>query len=144
MCKLLLSHSALWSILGKHKFKLFSGHCKSTLLAQFRNRINFPFFPCCQNFVNLAECLLKELMKMDSCILRLDGFFDKKLHFSFQPQLLRANYDSSFKVAKKLLTAIFKLNMISTWHLPLKAVFYRFYDVICRHRTASGVRMELK
>ena len=133
MCKLLLSHSALWSILGKHKFKLFSGHCKSTLLAQFRNRINFPFFPRCQNFVNLAKCLLK-----------LDGFFDKKLHFSFQPQLLRANYDSSFKVAKKLLTVIFKLNMISTWHLPLKAVFYRFYDVICRHRTASGVRMELK
>ena len=33
----------------------------------------------------------------------------------------------------KMLSIIFKFSMISAQYLPLKAVFYRFYDVICRH-----------
>ena len=39
---------------------------------------------------------------------------------------------------------VFKLNMISTSHLPLRAVFYRFYGVICTHCIVSSARMELK
>ena len=35
--------------------------------------------------------------------------------------------------ASKMLSIIFKFSMISAQYLPLKAVFYRFYDVICRH-----------
>ena len=45
---------------------------------------------------------------------------------------LEKNYDLRLKVAKKLLSIIFKFSMISAQYLPLKAVFYRFYDVICR------------
>ena len=57
---------------------------------------------------------------------------------------LRQNYDFSLKVAKKLLSVIFKFNMISASHFPLRAVFYRFYDVICRHRIVIGTKVELK
>ena len=46
---------------------------------------------------------------------------------------LEKNYALHLKVAKKLLSIIFKFSMISAQYLPLKAVFYRFYDVICRH-----------
>ena len=46
---------------------------------------------------------------------------------------LEKNYDLRLKVAKKLLSIIFKFSMISAQYLPLKAVFHRFYDVICRH-----------
>ena len=46
---------------------------------------------------------------------------------------LEKNYDLRLKVAKKMLSIIFKLSMISAQYLPLKTVFYRFYDVICRH-----------
>ena len=53
--------------------------------------------------------------------------------FHFSLSCLEKNYDLRFKVAKKLLIIIFKISMISAQYLPLKAVFYQFYDVICRH-----------
>ena len=39
----------------------------------------------------------------------------------------------------KMLSIIFKFSMISAQYLPLKAIFYRFYDVICRHCTDTVV-----
>ena len=53
-------------------------------------------------------------------------------------------FNFSLKVVKKLLSVIFKFNMVSVWHLPSRTVFYRFYDVICRHHIVSGTREELK
>ena len=53
--------------------------------------------------------------------------------FHFSLSCLEKNYDLRFKVAKKLLSIMFKLSMILAQYLSLKAVFYRFYDVICRH-----------
>ena len=46
---------------------------------------------------------------------------------------LEKNCDLRLKVAKKLLNIIFKFSMITAQHLPLKSVFYQFYDVIFRH-----------
>ena len=42
----------------------------------------------------------------------------------------------------KLLNVIF--NMILVKHLLSRAVFYRFYDFLCWHCSASGTRLELK
>ena len=53
--------------------------------------------------------------------------------FHFSVSCLEKNYGFCLKVAKALLSMIFKCSMISAQNLPLKAVFYRFYDVICRH-----------
>ena len=53
--------------------------------------------------------------------------------FHFSLSCLEKTYDLGFKVAKKLLSIIFKFSMILAQCLPLRAVFYRFYDVICRH-----------
>ena len=50
--------------------------------------------------------------------------------FLFSFSCLRQNYDFWLKVSKKLLSLIFKFNMISAWYLPLRAVFYWFYDTI--------------
>ena len=71
-------------------------------------------------------------------------FFYKQLNFSVRPQLLRQNYNFSLEVARNLLGVIFKFYIISSWHLSLRANFYQFYDVICRHCIASGTRVELK
>ena len=60
-------------------------------------------------------------------------FFINNSIFYFSLSCLGKNYDLSLKVAKKLLSIIFKFSMISAQYLPLKAVFYRFYGVICRH-----------
>ena len=46
---------------------------------------------------------------------------------------LEKNYDLRLKCSKKLLSIIFKFSMISAQYVPMKAVFYRFCDVICRH-----------
>ena len=43
------------------------------------------------------------------------------------------NYDLCFKVAKKFFNQIFKFSLISAQYLPLRAVFYQFYDLIYRH-----------
>ena len=32
-----------------------------------------------------------------------------------------------------MLSMLFKFSMISAQNFPLRAVFYQFYDVICRH-----------
>ena len=53
--------------------------------------------------------------------------------FHFSLSCLDKNYDLGLKVAKKLLSILFKFSMISAQHLPMRAVFYRFYVVICRH-----------
>ena len=53
--------------------------------------------------------------------------------FHFSLICLDKNYDLGLKVAKKLLSILFKFSMISAQHLPMRAVFYRFYVVICRH-----------
>ena len=46
---------------------------------------------------------------------------------------LEKNYDLHLKGSKKLLSIIFEFSMISAQYVPLKAVFYQFCDVICRH-----------
>ena len=50
---------------------------------------------------------------------------------------------SASKVAKKLLSVIFKFSMVLMWHLSLRAVFYWFYDIIFRDLIVSGAGMEL-
>ena len=57
---------------------------------------------------------------------------------------LEKNYDLPLKVAKKLLIIIFKFSRISAQYLSIPvssilAVFYRFYDVICRHCESIAV-----
>ena len=46
---------------------------------------------------------------------------------------LEKNYDLRHKTAKKQLSIILKLSMISVQCFPQRAVFYRFYNVICRN-----------
>ena len=50
---------------------------------------------------------------------------------------------SASKVAKKLLSVIFKSSLIITWHLSLRAVFYWYYDVIFRDGIVSSINVEL-
>ena len=61
-------------------------------------------------------------------------FFISNSIFHFGLSCLEKNCDLGLNIAKKLLSIIFKFNMISAQYLPLKAVFYRFSEVICRHR----------
>ena len=53
--------------------------------------------------------------------------------FYFILSCLEKNYDLRLKDTKKLLSIIFQFSLISGQYLPLKAVFYRFCDVSCRH-----------
>ena len=53
--------------------------------------------------------------------------------FHFCLSCLEKNYDLCLKVAKKLLSIIFKFSIISVQYLSLREVFYRSYDFICRH-----------
>ena len=53
--------------------------------------------------------------------------------FHFSLSCLDKNYDLGLKVAKKLLSILFKFSMISAQYLPMRAVFCRFYVVTCRH-----------
>ena len=64
--------------------------------------------------------------------------------FYFTISCLGQYYNFSLKVARKLPSVIFKFSMISAWHLPLRAVFYWFYDFICRHHIFGGIRVKLK
>ena len=50
---------------------------------------------------------------------------------------------SASKVAKKLLSVIFKFIMILTRHVSLRAVFCWFFDVIFRDGIVSGTNVEL-
>ena len=44
-----------------------------------RSRSNFPFFPALPNLHNLRKCLMNELIKVNSCILKLDEISFMKL-----------------------------------------------------------------
>ena len=52
-------------------------------------------------------------------------------HFTLS--CLEKNYDLGLKVGNIFLSIIFKFSMVSAQYLPLRAVFYWFYEVICRH-----------
>ena len=55
----------------------------------------------------------------------------------FSLRCLEQNYDFCLKVPKRLLSVIFRFNMISAWYLALRAVFYLFHGIICRRRFFS-------
>ena len=60
-------------------------------------------------------------------------FFLSNFMFHFSLSCFDKNNDLLLKFAKALLSIIFKFSMISVQYLLLRADFYRFYDVICRH-----------
>ena len=76
-----------------------------------------------------SECLVKVNINLQIHVL----VFISNSIFHFRLSCLDKNYDLCLKVSKKLLSIIFKFSMISVQYLPLRAIFYQFYDVICRH-----------
>ena len=76
-----------------------------------------------------SGCLVKVNVNLQIHVL----IFINNSIFHFRLSCLGKNYDLGLKVAKKLLSIIFKFSMISAQYLPLRVGFYRFYDLICRH-----------
>ena len=59
--------------LRKHKFKHnFQGTINPLCPCSLESESTTHFFLRCQNFTDLRECLMNELIKIDSCILTLD------------------------------------------------------------------------
>ena len=81
------------------------------------------------------ECLVKVNINLQIYVLILVS--NSIFHFSLS--CLEKNYNSRLKVSKKWLSIILKFSLISSQNLPLRAVFYRFYDAICRHCESAVV-----
>ena len=67
-------------------------------------------------------------------------FFITNSIFHFSLSCQGQNYDFCLAVAKKLLSVKFESNMISAWHLKLKAFFFQLSDFVCRRRIVRGTQ----
>ena len=106
------------SLLRDHKFKnVFQDTVNPLCSRSLEAESTYHFFLRFQNFTNLCICLMKELIKIDSCILTLHVFYlISNSIFNFRLNYLGQNYAFSLKVARKLLIVVIKFNMISDRH----------------------------
>ena len=87
---------------------------------------------------------LMKTVKINMLIFRYMLLFSEAISFFISISVAWGKITiSASKVAKKLLSVIFKFSIILTWHLSLWVVFYWFYELIFRDGIVSGTKVEL-